>query len=45
MINWQSYLNKGLVKKQKPDFRQIEKQLTRAEKDLCTFNIVIKARS
>ncbi|MFH0948366.1 MAG: HEPN domain-containing protein [Elusimicrobiota bacterium] len=41
MIKFQEYLNKGLLKTQNPNFKQIEKQIVRAEKDLCTFNLVI----
>ena len=39
---FQSYLQKGFVKKQKPGFRQVEKQITRARKDLNTFDLVEK---
>lgn len=42
MIDWQRYLNSGLLKQQNPNFRQIEKQVVRAEKDLRTFYLVLK---
>jgi len=38
---FQNYLNKGLIKKQNANFKQIEKQIDRAKKDLNTFNLVI----
>lgn len=41
MIHLQPYLNKGLIKNQKPDFDQISLQLRRAEKDLHTVRIVL----
>lgn len=42
MIDWQRYLNSGLLKKQNPNFRQIERQIVRAKKDLRTFYLVLK---
>jgi uncharacterized protein (UPF0332 family) len=42
MINWQKYLSAGLLKKQQPNFKQIEKQISRAEKDLRTFEVILK---
>lgn len=42
MIDWQRYLNSGLLKHQNPNFRQIEKQILRAEKDLRTFYLVLE---
>ena len=41
MKDWGEYLKKGLVKKQRPDFDQIEQQITRAQKDLKTFGLVL----
>ena len=41
MKDWGEYLKKGLVKEQRPNFAQIEQQITRAEKDLKTFGLVI----
>lgn len=41
MIEWQSYLKKGFLKKQKADFRQIDMQIVRARKDLATFYLVL----
>lgn len=41
MKNLETYFRKGLIKKQNPNFKQIEKQLKRAEKDLKTFNLVV----
>jgi hypothetical protein len=40
-INFNEYLNSGFIKKQNPNFFQIQKQIKRAEKDLKTFNLVI----
>jgi len=40
MKEWSLYLKQGLVKKQTPDFRQIEQQVGRAEKDRKTFGLV-----
>ncbi len=34
-------MRKGLVKKQHPNFNQIEQQMVRAEKDLQTFGLVL----
>ncbi len=41
-MDWNHYLAKGLVKTQRPDRRQIERQLLRADKDLKTLRLVIK---
>ncbi len=41
MKDWAEYLKKGLVKKQRPSFDQIEQQIVRAEKDLKTFGLVL----
>jgi uncharacterized protein (UPF0332 family) len=41
MKDWGEYLRKGLVKKQRPNFDQIEQQIVRAEKDLKTFGLVV----
>lgn len=43
MMNWAKYLNKGLIKEQKSNFKQLGKQIIRAEKDLSTFSLVIDA--
>ena len=43
MMNWAKYLKKGLIKEQKSNFKQIGKQIIRAEKDLSTFSLVIDA--
>lgn len=40
-MNFKDYVSKGLLKEQKADFKQIEKQIIRAEKDLTTFNLVV----
>lgn len=37
------YQDKGLVKAVHPNFRQIEQQILRAEKDLKTYSLVVKA--
>lgn len=42
MIDWPSYLDQGLIKTQQPNFKQIEKQILRAAKDLKTFHLVEK---
>ncbi|MFH1798127.1 MAG: hypothetical protein ABH844_02110 [Candidatus Omnitrophota bacterium] len=41
MIEWQKYLSNDLLKRQSPNFRQIEKQVSSAEKDLRTFYLVV----
>jgi uncharacterized protein (UPF0332 family) len=41
MKDWGTYLKKGLVKEQRPNFGQIEQQIVRAEKDLKTFCLVV----
>jgi uncharacterized protein (UPF0332 family) len=43
VIDWRAYLERGHIKEVKPDFRQIERQVLRAEKDLRTFELVIAA--
>jgi len=43
VVDWRAYLTSGHVKEVKPDFRQIERQVLRAEKDLRTFELVIEA--
>ena len=43
MKGWEKYLADGFVKRQKPNFRQIEQQVLRAEKDLQTFSLIIGA--
>lgn len=40
MIDWPGYINQGLIKTQQPNFKQIEKQILRAEKDFKTFRLV-----
>lgn len=40
-MDFQEYIDKGLLKKQKSNFKQISKQIIRAEKDLHTYNLVI----
>ncbi len=40
-MDFQSYLKLGLIKKQNPSFKQIERQIIRAEKDLSTFKLVV----
>lgn len=40
MKDWRGYLQKGLVKEQRPNFEQIEQQIMRAQKDLRTFGLV-----
>lgn len=42
MIDWQSYLKQGYIKAERPNFKQIEKQILRARKDLKTFHLVDK---
>lgn len=39
---FETYLKKGLLKSQRPNFKQIENQLARAEKDLKTAAKVVK---
>ena len=41
MKEWAKYIAKGLVKPQPPNFKQIEQQILRADKDLKTFRLVI----
>jgi HEPN domain len=43
MMDWRAYLGSGLIKEVRPNFRQIERQVLRAEKDLRTFELVIDA--
>ena len=38
-MNYEKFLRDGLIKKQSPDFKQIESQLTRAKKDLNTAEL------
>ena len=38
---FESFLKRGLLKKQKPDFQQIEKQIQRAKKDLSTSKTLL----
>jgi len=42
-MNYEKFLKDNLIKKQRPDFKQIERQLARAEKDLKTAeaNLII----
>lgn len=42
MIDWRGCLKQNLIKRQDPNFRQIEKQVLRARKDLKTFHLVEK---
>lgn len=42
MISLRAYLTRGLIKSQSPNFKQIEKQVVRAGKDLHTCTLVIK---
>jgi uncharacterized protein (UPF0332 family) len=39
---FESYLKKGLLKRQRVDFKQIEKQIIRAKKDLETARLVLR---
>jgi len=41
MISFKEYLNKGLVKPQRSNFRQIAMQIERAKKDLLTFRLIL----
>lgn len=41
MMSFKEYLNNGLVKPQKPNFKQIAMQIERAKKDLRTFYLVL----
>jgi hypothetical protein len=43
MMDWRAYLGSGLIKEVRPNFRQIERQILRAEKDLRTLELVIDA--
>jgi len=43
MKDWRVYLGSGLVKEVRSNFRQIERQVLRAEKDLRTLELVIEA--
>ena len=40
-MDFQKYINKGLLKRQEANFKQIKKQIIRAGKDLDTYNLVI----
>jgi uncharacterized protein (UPF0332 family) len=42
MIDFTSYLKSGLLKQQHVNFKQIEKQIIRAEKDLLTVGVVLE---
>ena len=42
MIDFDSYLRNGLIKRQNADFRQIWEQIKRAEKDLVVFTLVLE---
>ncbi|MBN2188242.1 MAG: HEPN domain-containing protein [Chitinispirillaceae bacterium] len=42
MIDFGEYLKNGLIKQQRADFRQIGKQIKRAEKDLLIFMLVLE---
>ena len=39
---FEAYLKKGRLKKQPADFKQIEKQIIRAKKDLKTAKVVLE---
>jgi len=41
MIDLNNYIKDGLLKRQNPNFKQILKQIERADKDLKTVNLVI----
>lgn len=41
MIDWRRYVANDFLKRQSPNFGQIEKQILRAEKDLQTFYLVV----
>ena len=41
MIDFSDYLKRGLIKKQRPNFKQISKLILRAEKDLQSFDRLI----
>ena len=41
MTDFTQYLKRGLIKKQSPDFRQIEKQIYQAEKDLEVSTLLL----
>jgi uncharacterized protein (UPF0332 family) len=41
MIDFKEYLSKGFLKKQQPNFKQIEAQIHRAVKDLATYKLVV----
>jgi len=42
MKEFQIYFEKGLIKRQRPNFKQIKQQLEKAENDLKLFDVVIK---
>lgn len=42
MIRFNQYVDKGLLKKRPPNFTQINRQIERANKDLKTFDLVVK---
>jgi len=43
MKKLQSYLERKLIKRQKPNFKQIQQQLERAEDDLKLFSTVTQS--
>ncbi|MBI4845991.1 MAG: HEPN domain-containing protein [Candidatus Omnitrophica bacterium] len=40
-MNWKTYLSRGLIKEQRPNFMQIKRQIKRAQKDLRTVSLVV----
>jgi uncharacterized protein (UPF0332 family) len=41
MIDVSAYFQKGLLKKQQPNFKQVAAQISRAIKDLATYKLVV----
>jgi len=41
MMDWETHLRQGLLKRQNPNFVQISRQIQRAQKDLKTFTLVV----
>ena len=41
MQEFKNYISKGLLKKRRPNFKQIEQQIARAVKDLHTFKAIV----
>jgi uncharacterized protein (UPF0332 family) len=41
-MNFNAYLNRGLIKRQLPSIAQIEKQISRADKDIATISQVME---